>query len=153
MPAVESPRRGLEFVTRKVSYGVAKIKVGLANELPLGNLDAKRDWGFAGDYVRAMWLMLQQDKPQDYVVATGQTHYVRRLCEVAFGYLGLNWEDYVYVNPDDLRPAEVDLLVGDAAKARRELGWAPSVTFEQMIELMVDADLEALRNQRLPVRA
>lgn len=149
----ESPRRGVEFVTHKVTYHAAKIKLGLADRLPLGNLDAQRDWGYAPDYVRAMWLMLQQDKPQDYVVATGQTHYVRRLCEVAFGYLGLNWEDYVYVNPDDLRPAEVDLLVGDAAKARRELGWAPSVTFEQMIELMVDADLEALRNQRLPVRA
>ncbi len=149
----ESPRRGLEFVTHKVTYHVAKIKLGLADRVPLGNLDSQRDWGYAPDYVRAMWLMLQQDKPQDYVVATGQTHYVRRLCEVAFGYLGLNWEDYVYVNPDDLRPAEVDLLVGDAAKARRELGWAPSVTFEQMIELMVDADLEALRNQRLPVRA
>lgn len=145
----ESPRRGLEFVTHKVTYHVAKIKLGLADRLPLGNLEAQRDWGYAPDYVRAMWLMLQQDHPDDYVVATGETHSVRRLCEVAFGSVGLNWEDYVYVNPDDLRPAEVDLLVGDASKARRELGWAPTVTFEQMIEMMVEADLEALRSERL----
>ena len=148
----ESPRRGLEFVTHKVTYHVAKIKLGLADRLPLGNLEAQRDWGYAPDYVRAMWLMLQQDHPDDYVVATGETHSVRRLCEVAFGSVGLNWEDYVYVNPDDLRPAEVDLLVGDASKARRELGWAPTVTFEQMIEMMVEADLEALRSQRQPMR-
>lgn len=149
----ESPRRGLEFATHKVTYNVAKIKLGLADRLPLGNLEAQRDWGYAPDYVRGMWLMLQQDKPDDYVLATGKTHSVRRLCEVAFGYVGLNWEDYVYVNPTDLRPAEVDLLIGDASKAREKLGWAPSVTFEQMIELMVDADIEALRNERLPVRA
>ncbi|MCW5879338.1 MAG: GDP-mannose 4,6-dehydratase [Anaerolineae bacterium] len=148
----ESPRRGLEFVTHKVTYHVAKIKLGLADRLPLGNLEAQRDWGYAPDYVRAMWLMLQEDHPDDYVVATGETHSVRRLCEVAFGSVGLNWEDYVYVNPDDLRPAEVDLLVGDASKARRELGWAPTVTFEQMIQMMVEADLEALRSQRQPMR-
>ena len=139
-------------MTHKVTYHVAKIKLGLADRLPLGNLEAQRDWGYAPDYVRAMWLMLQQDHPDDYVVATGETHSVRRLCEVAFGSVGLNWEDYVYVNPDDLRPAEVDLLVGDASKARRELGWAPTVTFEQMIEMMVEADLEALRSQRQPMR-
>jgi GDPmannose 4,6-dehydratase len=149
----ESPRRGIEFVTHKVTYHAAKIKLGLSDRLPMGNLESQRDWGYAPDYVRAMWLMLQQDTPQDYVIATGQTHLIRRLCEVAFDYVGLDWEDYVYLNPSDLRPAEVDLLVGDASKARRELGWAPTVTFEQMIEMMVDADLEALRNQRLPVRA
>ena len=149
----ESPRRGLEFVTHKVTYHVAKIKLGLADRVPLGNLDAQRDWGYAPDYVRAMWLMLQQDKPDDYVVATGKTHSIRRLCEVAFGYVGLNWEDYVYVNPADLRPAEVDLLIGDASKARRQLGWAPTVSFEQMIELMVEADLEALRHEQAHVRA
>ncbi len=148
----ESPRRGLEFVTHKVTYHVARIKLGLADRLPLGNLEAQRDWGYAPDYVRAMWLMLQEDHPDDYVVATGETHSVRRLCEVAFGSVGLNWEDYVYVNPDDLRPAEVDLLVGDASKARRELGWAPTVTFEQMIQMMVEADLETLRSQRQPMR-
>ena len=140
-------------MTHKVTYQVAKIKLGLADRLPLGNLDSQRDWGYAPDYVKAMWLMLQQDKPNDYVVATGKTHSVRRLCEVAFGSVGLNWEDYVYVNPADLRPAEVDLLIGDAAKARRQLGWAPSVTFEQMIELMVEADLEALRHEQVHVRA
>ena len=145
----ESPRRGLEFVTHKVTYHAAKIKLGLADRLPLGNLEAQRDWGWAPDYVRAMWLMLQEDQPEDYVIATGETHSVRRLCEVAFGYLGLNWEDYVYVNPDDLRPAEVDLLIGDAGKARRELGWQPTISFEQMIEMMVEADLEALRSERL----
>lgn len=148
----ESPRRGLEFVTHKVTHHVAKIKLGLADRLPLGNLEAQRDWGYAPDYVRAMWLMLQQDQPEDYVVATGETHSVRRLCEVAFGSVGLDWEDYVYVNPDDLRPAEVDLLVGDASKARHALGWSPTVTFEQMIEMMVEADLEALRSQRQPMR-
>ena len=149
----ESPRRGLEFVTHKVTYHVAKIKLGLADRVPLGNLDSQRDWGYAPDYVRAMWLMLQQDQPDDYVVATGKTHSIRRLCEVAFGYVGLNWEDYVYVNPADLRPAEVDLLIGDASKARRQLGWTPTVTFEQMIELMVEADLEALRHEQVHVRA
>ncbi|MGC8787278.1 MAG: GDP-mannose 4,6-dehydratase [Anaerolineae bacterium] len=143
----ESPRRGLEFVTRKVTYHAAKIKLGLANELRLGNLDARRDWGFAGDYVRAMWLMLQQDKPDDYVVATGKTHSVRELCELAFSYVGLNWEDHVVVDPELIRPADVDLLVGDASKARRVLGWQPTVSFEELIQMMVDADLALLRKE------
>jgi GDPmannose 4,6-dehydratase len=143
----ESPRRGLEFVTRKVTYHAAKIKLGLANELRLGNLDAQRDWGFAGDYVRAMWLMLQQDKPDDYVVATGKTHSVRELCELAFSYVGLNWEDHVVVDPELIRPADVDLLVGDASKARRVLGWQPTVSFEELIQMMVDADLALLRKE------
>lgn len=143
----ESPRRGLEFVTRKVTYGAAKIKLGLANELRLGNLDARRDWGFAGDYVRAMWLMLQQDKPDDYVVATGKTHSVRELCELAFSYVGLNWEEHVVVDPELIRPADVDLLVGDASKARRVLGWQPTVSFEELIQMMVDADLALLRKE------
>ncbi|MCS7087204.1 MAG: GDP-mannose 4,6-dehydratase [Thermoflexales bacterium] len=141
----ESPRRGLEFVTRKVSHGVARIALGLQRELRLGNLEARRDWGFAGDYVRAMWLMLQQDKPDDYVIATGETHSVRELCEVAFSYVGLNWEDYVVVDPKFYRPAEVDLLIGDASKARHMLGWQPTVTFEQLVHMMVEADLRALR--------
>ncbi len=141
----ESPRRGLEFVTHKVTHGVAKIKLGLADELRLGNLDARRDWGYAGDYVKAMWLMLQQDEPDDYVVATGATHSVRELCEVAFDHVGLNHEDYVVVDPRFFRPAEVDLLVGDATKAKTRLGWAPTVTFDELIHMMVDADLEALR--------
>ena len=143
----ESPRRGLEFVTRKVAHGAAKIKLGLAKELRLGNLDAKRDWGFAGDYVKAMWLMLQQDKPDDYVVGTGETHSVRELCEVAFGYLGLDWRKYVVVDPKLFRPADVDLLVADASKARRVLGWEPTVTFEELIKMMVDADLEQLKRE------
>ncbi|HIC93312.1 MAG TPA: GDP-mannose 4,6-dehydratase [Anaerolineae bacterium] len=142
-----SPRRGLEFVERKVAHGAAKIKLGLAKELRLGNLDARRDWGFAGDYVRAMWLMLQQDKPDDYVVGTGETHSVRELCEVAFGYLGLDWRKYVVVDPKLLRPADVDLLVADASKARRVLGWEPTVTFEELIKMMVDADLEQLKQE------
>jgi GDPmannose 4,6-dehydratase len=141
----ESPRRGLEFVTHKVTYTAAKIALGLANKLPLGNLDAKRDWGYAPDYVRAMWLMLQQDAPDDYVIATGRTHSVRDLCKVAFEHVDLDWERYVYVNQADMRPAEVDLLIGDPAKAKAKLGWAPTVTFEQMIEKMVDADLAALK--------
>lgn len=140
----ESPRRGLEFVTRKVTHGVAKIKLGLANDLSLGNLDAKRDWGFAGDYVRAMWLMLQQPNPDDYVIATGKEKSVRELVEVAFGHADLDWEKYVKIDRNLLRPAEVDLLVGDASKAKRELGWEPSVSFEQMIKMMVDADIERL---------
>ncbi|MBC7263253.1 MAG: GDP-mannose 4,6-dehydratase [Chloroflexi bacterium] len=144
----ESPRRGLEFVTRKVSYGVARIKLGLEKELRLGNLDARRDWGFAGDYVRAMWLMLQQDKPDDYVIATGETHSVRELCEMAFAYVGLNWQDHVVVDKQFFRPAEVDQLVGDASKARRVLGWKPEISFKQLIEMMVDADLELVRKQR-----
>ena len=141
----ESERRGLEFVTRKVTHGVAKIKLGLAKELRLGNLDAQRDWGYAPDYVRAMWLMLQQDQPDDFVIATGRTHSVRRLCEIAFGCVGLDWRDYVVVDPALIRPAEVDLLVGDASKARAVLGWEPTVSFEEMIERMVDADLRFLR--------
>ncbi|MBI3942683.1 MAG: GDP-mannose 4,6-dehydratase [Chloroflexi bacterium] len=141
----ESPRRGLEFVTHKVTYHVAKIKLGMADRVPLGNLDAKRDWGFAPDYVEAMWMMLQQPGPDDYVVATGLTHSVRYLCEVAFSYVGLNWEDYVFINPGDIRPADVDLLIGDATKARTCLGWRPRVAFEDMIHIMVDADIEALK--------
>ena len=144
----ESPRRGLEFVTHKVTYGAARIKMGLADELRLGNLDAQRDWGYAGDYVRAMWLMLQQDEPDDYVIATGQTHSVRRLCEVAFDCLGLNYQDYVAVDERFYRPAEVDLLIGDAGKARAKLGWEPQVDFEGLIAMMVEADLEALRNEK-----
>ncbi|MDQ7030525.1 MAG: GDP-mannose 4,6-dehydratase [Ardenticatenia bacterium] len=141
----ESPRRGLEFVTHKITYGAAKIKTGLANELRLGNLEARRDWGYAGDYVRAMWLMLQQDKPEDYVIATGETHSVREFAQLAFDYLGLNYEDYVVVDPAFFRPAEVDLLVGDASKAREKLGWEPQVSFEELVHLMVDADMDALR--------
>jgi GDPmannose 4,6-dehydratase len=137
----ESPRRGLEFVTRKISDGVARIKLGLASELRLGNLDAQRDWGFAGDYVRAMWLMLQGDAASDYVISTGTTHTIRHACEIAFGHVGLDWERYVVIDERFLRPAEVDLLVGDASKAERELGWKPDVTFEEMMALMVDADL------------
>ncbi len=140
----ESPRRGLEFVTRKVTDGAARIKLGLAKELRLGNLDAKRDWGFAGDYVRAMWLMLQQETPDDYVIATGETHSVRELVEVAFGCAGLDWKKYVVQDPALHRPAEVDLLVGDASKARRVLGWTPSVGFEELVRMMVGADLERL---------
>jgi GDPmannose 4,6-dehydratase len=140
----ESPRRGLEFVTRKVTYGAARIKLGLATDLHLGNLASRRDWGFAGDYVRAMWLMLQQDDPDDYVVGTGETHAVRELCEVAFGCLGLDWEEYVVVDPRFYRPAEVDLLVSDPSKASEALGWRPEVGFHQLIELMVEADLELL---------
>jgi GDPmannose 4,6-dehydratase len=140
----ESPRRGLEFVTRKVSDGVARIKLGLAKELAIGNLDAHRDWGFAGDYVRAMWLMLQQDKPDDYVVATGVAHSVRELIEIAFGRVGLDWQKYVRVDPALLRPAEVDHLLGDSSKARRQLQWTPQVDFKQLVEMMVDADMKRL---------
>jgi GDPmannose 4,6-dehydratase len=142
----ESERRGREFVTRKVSDGVARIKLGLAKELRLGNLDAKRDWGHAQDYVRAMWLMLQQDKPDDYVIATGQTHTVQRLVEVAFGAADLDWQKYVVIDPALVRPAEVDLLIGDPAKAKAQLGWKPDVTFEQMIERMVKSDLARLKS-------
>ena len=141
----ESPRRGLEFVTRKVTNAVAKIKLGLQNELRLGNLDAKRDWGFAGDYVQAMWLMLQQDQPDDYVIATGETHTVLELVETAFEYVGLNWKDYVIVDPKFVRPAEVDLLLGDSTKARKKLGWEPKVNFKQLVTMMVDSDLEKLQ--------
>ena len=139
----ESPRRGKEFVTRKITDGVARIKCGLASELRLGNLDAKRDWGFAGDYVRAMWLMLQQDTPDDYVIATGRTHTVREFVRIAFESAGLgNYEPYVKMDPRFMRPAEVDLLVGDPGKAKRQLGWTPDVTFEQLVEMMVKADID-----------
>jgi GDPmannose 4,6-dehydratase len=141
----ESPRRGLEFVTRKVTHTVAKIKLGLASELHLGNLDSKRDWGYAPDYVRAMWLMLRQDRADDYVVATGEAHSVRELCQVAFDRVGLDWQKHVVVDPAFIRPAEVDHLIGNPEKAGRVLGWEPSVTFNQLVELMVDADLEALQ--------
>jgi GDPmannose 4,6-dehydratase len=140
----ESPRRGLEFVTRKISDGVARIKLGLADELRLGNLDAKRDWGYAGDYVEAMWLMLQQDEPDDYVVASGEEHSVRECVEIAFAHAGLDWERHVTTDPRFLRPAEVDHLVGESNKARTRLGWAPKVSFAELIQLMVDADLERL---------
>jgi len=144
----ESPRRGLEFVTHKVTHGVAKIKLGLAKELRLGNLEARRDWGFAGDYVKAMWRMLQQPQPDDYVVASGETHSVAELCDVAFGHVDLSYRDYVVQDPKYFRPAEVDLLVGDASKAGRVLGWEPSVTFTELIQKMVEADLEAIKNGR-----
>src|SRR4051794_11123297 len=138
----ESPRRGLEFVTRKVTDGVARIKHGLTSTLALGNLDAKRDWGFAGDYVRAMWSMLQQDRPDDYVIATGISHSVRDLVEVAFGHVGLDWRRHVTLDPKLIRPAEVEHLIGDSTKARTELAWQPSVDFAGLIGMMVDADLE-----------
>jgi GDPmannose 4,6-dehydratase len=137
----ESPRRGKEFVTRKVTDGVARIKQGLARQLALGNLEARRDWGYAGDYVEAMWLMLQQPQPDDYVIATGDTHAVRELCELAFARVGLRWQEHVSVDPTLVRPAEVDLLLGDASKAKRALGWQPRVSFRQLVEMMVDADL------------
>ncbi len=147
----ESPRRGLEFVTRKVSHGAAAISLGLAHELRLGNLDARRDWGFAGDYVEAMWLMLQQDQPDDFVVCTGETHSVREFCELAFARLGLDWEEHVVVDEAFMRPAEVDLLVGDSSKAAERLDWKPNTGFAELVEMMVDADLELLegssRNQ------
>jgi GDPmannose 4,6-dehydratase len=149
----ESPRRGREFVTRKVTDGVARIKAGVAGELRLGNLEAKRDWGFAGDYVKAMWLMLQQDRPDDYVVATGETHSVRDLVEAAFGCAGLDWHKYVVQDPALVRPAEVDLLVGDASKARRELGWRPEVDFRGLVRMMVDADLRRVANPRFAVQS
>jgi len=152
----ESPRRGLEFVTRKVTDGVARIKLGLQEKLSIGNLDAHRDWGFAGDYVRAMWLMLQQERPDDYVIATGVSHSVRELVEIAFSRVGLDWQKHVYQDPALLRPAEVDHLLGDASKAHTELGWKPQVDFKQLIEMMVDADLERLSAAsaatRVPVR-
>jgi GDPmannose 4,6-dehydratase len=146
----ESPRRGLEFVTRKITNAVARIKLGFQHELRLGNLDAKRDWGFAGDYVEAMWLMLQQPKPDDYVVATGETHSVAEFAEWAFSHAGLNWQDYVRVDPALLRPAEVDLLIGDPAKARAQLGWQPRVSTRELAAMMVESDLEAeARNRQL----
>jgi GDPmannose 4,6-dehydratase len=148
----ESPRRGLEFVTRKVCDGVARIKLGLADALSLGNLDAHRDWGFAGDYVYAMWLMLQQDRPDDYIIATGVSHSVRDLVNVAFSHAGLEWKKYVHIDQSLIRPAEVDHLLGDASKARRELGWSPTVDFERLIAMMVDADLERLRGGTVATR-
>ena len=143
----ESPRRGMEFVTRKVSDGVARIKLGLQQTLSMGNLDAKRDWGFAGDYVRAMWMMLQAEQPDDYVIATGATHTVRELCEVAFSHVGLDWQAHVQTDPQFIRPAEVELLLGDADKARRVLGWKPSVDFAALVKMMVDADLARVRRE------
>jgi GDPmannose 4,6-dehydratase len=143
----ESPRRGLEFVTRKVTDGVARIKLGRASELRMGNLDARRDWGFAGDYVRAMWSMLQQDTPDDYVIATGETHSVRELIEVAFAHVGLDWQQYVKLDERFLRPAEVDLLIGTPAKAKRQLGWSPTVDFKGLVTMMVDADMARLSSR------
>jgi GDPmannose 4,6-dehydratase len=141
----ESPRRGIEFVTRKVTHAVAQIKLGIANELRLGNLDSQRDWGFAGDYVEAMWLMLQQDQPDDYVVSSNETHSVRELVELAFGHAGLEWEEYVVVDERFFRPAEVDLLIGDSSKARTKLGWQPKVDFPALVEMMVDADIALVK--------
>ncbi|MBV6716012.1 GDP-mannose 4,6-dehydratase [Paenibacillus chitinolyticus] len=141
----ESPRRGVEFVTRKVTDAAARIKLGLQNELRMGNLDAKRDWGFAGDYVKAMWLMLQQDKPDDYVISTGETHTVEELVEIAFNHVGLNWRDYVVIDPKFVRPAEVDLLLGDCTKAKEQLGWELEVGFEQLVKMMVDSDMEKIK--------
>lgn len=141
----ESPRRGLEFVTRKITYHVAKIKLGLTNELRLGNLDARRDWGYAGDYVKAMWLMLQQDRPEDYVIATGKTWSVEDFVREAFEYVDLDWKEYVVQDPRFMRPAEVDLLVGDPSKAGADLGWEPKVTFRELVRMMVDADIELLQ--------
>ena len=143
----ESPRRGLEFVTRKISYGAASIKLGLEEKLSLGNLDAKRDWGFAGDYVEAMWLMLQQEQPDDYVICSGMTHSVREFCDLAFNHLGLNYEDHVVVDEQFFRPAEVDLLVGDYGKAKRVLAWEPSTSFKDLVAMMVEADLALLEGR------
>jgi GDPmannose 4,6-dehydratase len=144
----ESPRRGLEFVTRKISHGVAQIKLGLAKEIRLGNLDARRDWGFAGDYVQAMWLMLQAEEPDDYVVATGETHTIRHFADLAFKQAGLNWEDHIVIDPAFYRPAEVDLLVGDPSKAGAKLGWEPTVTLAELAARMVDSDIAALQSGR-----
>ena len=143
----ESPRRGLEFVTRKVTYNAAKIKLGLAKELRMGNLDAKRDWGFAGDYVKAMWLMLQQEEPDDYVIATGETHSVKELVETAFSYLQLDYKEYVVIDERFIRPAEVDLLIGDSSKAKNQLGWKPKVNFETLVKMMVDSDMKLLKRE------
>jgi len=147
----ESPRRGETFVTRKVTRAAASIKLGLQDKLFLGNLDAKRDWGFAGDYVEAMWLMLQQDEPEDYVIATGETHSVRELLEESFGYLDLDWREYVEIDPRYFRPAEVDLLIGDASKAKRKLGWEPRVSFRELVRMMVDADLKSVQSTKYKV--
>jgi GDPmannose 4,6-dehydratase len=148
----ESPRRGLEFVTRKITYNVARIKLGLATELRLGDLHPERDWGFAGDYVEAMWLMLQQDSPDDYVVATGETHSVREFCDLAFGHVGLDYRDHVVQDERFMRPAEVDLLIGDPAKARQQLGWQPRTSFAQLVQSMVDSDLELVDRQQQLLR-
>ncbi|MCK4835000.1 MAG: GDP-mannose 4,6-dehydratase, partial [Candidatus Aminicenantes bacterium] len=141
----ESPRRGIEFVTRKVTYNAAKIKLGITNELRLGNLDAKRDWGYAGDCVRAMWLMLQQDHAEDFVIATGETHSVRELVEIAFSHIDLDYHDFVKVDDQFKRPAEVDLLIGDSSKAREKLGWEPTVSFRKLVEMMVDSDMQVVK--------
>ncbi|MFH0908713.1 MAG: GDP-mannose 4,6-dehydratase [bacterium] len=143
----ESPRRGREFVTRKITNGVARIKLGLQTELRMGNLDAKRDWGFAGDYVEAMWHMLQQKEPDDYVIATGQTHSVRDFCELAFSEAGLNYKDYVVVDPKFLRPAEVDILLGDPSKAKKKLGWSPKVDLAGLVKMMIESDLEKVKRE------
>jgi len=148
----ESPRRGLEFVTRKISHHVAMIKLGLIDELRLGNLEAKRDWGYALDYVRAMWLMMQQDQPQDYVISSGESHSVREFCEIAFDHVGLNYEEHVVTDPKFYRPAEVNVLLGDSAKAAKELGWQRETTFEELVKLMVDADLELLKAESVRTR-
>lgn len=143
----ESPRRGLEFVTRKISNAVAKIKLGMAKELRLGNLEAQRDWGFAGDYVKAMWLMLQQEKPDNYVIGTGETHSVREFCEIAFTHVGLDYKDFVMVDERFYRPAEVDLLISDPAKSRKQLNWEPEVSFKELVTMMVDSDVNRLKNK------
>ncbi len=144
----ESPRRGIEFVTRKISYNAAKIKLGLADELRLGNLEAKRDWGFAGDYVKAMWLMLQQDKPDDYIISTGKTHSVKDLVDIAFSHLGLDYKKYVKKDEKFFRPAEVDLLIGDNSKAKKELNWEPEIGFEELVKMMVDSDIKLLEKDK-----
>lgn len=144
----ESPRRGLEFVTRKITHTAAKIKHGLTNELRLGNLESRRDWGYAGDYVNAMWMMLQQNEPDDYVICTGETHPVREFCEHAFGYLDLDYNDYVVQDPKFYRPAEVDLLVGDYSKAKEKMGWEPTVSFKQLVEMMVEEDMKLLADSK-----
>jgi GDPmannose 4,6-dehydratase len=145
-----SPRRGLEFVERKVANGVAQISLGLSNELRLGNLESQRDWGFAGDYVEAMWAMVQQDEPGDFVISTDETHSVRELCELAFGHVGLDYEQYVVQDERFFRPAEVDLLVGDSSKARAALGWKPRVDFPELVRMMVDADIASLKHEQRP---
>jgi GDPmannose 4,6-dehydratase len=144
----ESPRRGLEFVTKKVTNAVARIKLGLSKELKMGNLDAKRDWGFAGDFVEAMWLMLQQDEPEDFVISTGETHSIEELVETAFTHAGLEWKDYVVIDPKFVRPAEVDLLLGDSSRARDRLKWQPKVKFEELIRMMVDFDIKRYEAQK-----
>jgi GDPmannose 4,6-dehydratase len=147
----ESPRRGLEFVTRKITHQVAKIKLGMATELALGNLEAQRDWGFAGDYVEAMWMMLQQDHPEDYVVCTGETHSVREFCELAFGHVDLDWQKHVVIDERFMRPAEVDLLVGDYSKASAQLGWKPRTSLAELVRMMVDADMDLLQGKLRPI--